>query len=107
MVRRTTWILLGVLAFVAIGYAAWRRTAAPTPEAEPTTTAGNLWNLSADQVDSVRLVDQTDRGLLVVQRDPQSGWRVLAPRTGEADAGRIEFTLAWLLAPAIPESLEA
>ena len=106
MVRRTTWILLGVLALAAIGYAVWRPTGTPSSGVEPTTTAENLWILNADQLEIVRLVDQTDGGLLVVQRDPQSGWRMLAPRIGEADAGRIELAVAWLLAPAIRESLE-
>jgi len=106
MVRRTTWVLLGALGLAAIGYAALGQAGTQSSEVEPTAAAENLWNLNADQVDTVRLVDRTNGGLLVVQRDPQSGWQMLAPRIGEADAGRVELAVAWLLAPEIRDSLE-
>ena len=106
MVRRTTRILLGVLGLTALGYAAWQWSGAPTSDVEPTAAAVQLWNLNADQVETVRIVGPRDGNLLVVRRDPASGWRMLAPRIAQADAGRIELALEWLLAPPIRDALE-
>jgi hypothetical protein len=106
MIRRTTWVLLALLVLVAVGYAALRLPATPPLASAPTAAEGQLWTLSADQVDTLRLVDRSDGGLLVVQRDPQSGWRMTAPRVDEADSGRIELALAWLLAPGVSQWLE-
>src|SRR3990172_2359922 len=105
MIRRTTWILLGFLVIASIGYAVSRQMGAKAPAGEPAAPTESLWNLIAEQVDSVRLVDPTSGRLIVIRRDPQSGWRMSAPRSGEADAGRIELALAGLLAPAIRETL--
>jgi len=106
MIRRTTWILLGFLVIAGIGYAVLRQMEAKAPAGEPAALTETLWNLIAEQVDSVRLVDPASSRLIVIGRDPQSGWRMSAPRRGEADAGRIEIALAGLLAPAVREALE-
>ncbi len=106
MIRRTTWILLGFLVLVGIGYAVLQQGAGTPAAGEQASPTEDLWTLVAEQVDTVRLVDPASHALVVVRRDPQSGWRMVAPRIGEADAGRIEMALAGILAPAVRQSLE-
>jgi len=106
MVRRTTWILLGVLAVVAVAYGLWRRASAQKVDAEPTAAPVQLWSLTADQIETLRLVNLSSGRLLVVRRDPLAGWQMTAPRIVEADSGRIEMALGWLLAPDVRQSLE-
>lgn len=106
MVRRTTWILLAALAVAALAYLGWQRWA-PQP-AEPTAAAGpqTAWSMTAEQVESIRVTDLANPGVLVVRRDADEGWRMLAPGLGGAEAGRIEAALAGVLAPTVRQSLE-
>jgi hypothetical protein len=42
----------------------------------------------------------------LLRRDPQLAWRMLAPTTGGADAGRVEAALTAVLAPVVQQSLD-
>jgi len=107
MVRRTTWILLGVFAAAALLYFGGIRLAAGSPEATPTELPGSPWSLLAEQVESIRVTDLSASDLVVVKRDPTEGWRMLAPALSAAEAGRIEAALASALAPTVRQTLAA
>jgi hypothetical protein len=106
MVRRTTWILLGVFAAGVLAYAGWQRFAPPPDEATPTAAPDSPWSLSPEQVVSIRLTDLADPAVVVVRRDPEEGWRMVAPAIGGADAGRIEAALTAVLAPVVQQTLD-
>jgi hypothetical protein len=107
MVRRSTWILLAVLAVALLAFLGWRRGV--PGRLEPTVTPGpeSPWSISADHVESVRVTDLTGPTVVVLRRDPSEGWRMLAPVLGPADAGRIEAAVAGVLAPAVRQDLAA
>jgi hypothetical protein len=107
MIRRTTWILLGVLVAAVLVYTGWQRFAPAEADVTPTAVTESLWSLLPEQVDSVRLTDLADPRVVVVVRDVEQGWRMQAPAVGSADAGRIEAALAGVLAPPIQQSLDA
>ncbi len=107
MIRRTTWILLGVLAAAVLAYTGWQRYAPAEADATPTVVTESVWSLLPEQVESVRLTDLADPRVVVVVRDVEQGWRMQAPAVGSADAGRIEAALAGVLAPPIQQSLDA
>jgi hypothetical protein len=107
MIRRTTWILLGVLAAAVLAYTGWQPYAPAEADATPTVVTESVWSLLPEQVESVRLTDLADPRVVVVVRDVEQGWRMQAPAVGSADAGRIEAALAGVLAPPIQQSLDA
>ena len=106
MVRRTTWILLGAFAVVVLAYAGWRRFAPAPAEATPTMGPESPWSISPEQVESIRLTDLSDPALVVLRRDLEAGWRMLAPAIGGADAGRVEAALTAVLAPVVAQTLD-
>lgn len=106
MVRRTTWVLLGAFAVVLLAYAGRQRFAPPPIEATPTAGPESPWSISPEQVDSIRLVGLTDSAVLVLRRDQESGWRMLTPASGGADAGRVEVALTAVLAPVVAQTLD-
>lgn len=106
MVRRTTWILLGAFAVVVLAYAGWRRFAPAPAEATPTAGPESPWSISPEQVETIRLADLSDPAVVVLRRDLESGWRMLAPAIGGADAGRVEAALTAMLAPVVAQTLD-
>ena len=106
MVRRTTWILLGAFAVVVLAYAGWRRFAPAPAEATPTAGPDSPWSISPEQVESIRLTDLSDPAVVVLKRDLETGWRMLAPAIGGADAGRVEAALTAVLAPVVAQALD-
>jgi len=106
MVRRTTWILLGAFAVVVLAYAGWRRFAPAPADATPTAGPESPWSISPEQVESIRLTDLSDPALVVLRRDLEAGWRMLAPAIGGADAGRVEAALTAVLAPVVAQTLD-
>jgi len=106
MVRRTTWILLGAFAVVVLAYAGWRRFAPAPAVATPTAGPESPWSISPEQVESIRLTDLSDPALVVLRRDLEAGWRMLAPAIGGADAGRVEAALTAVLAPVVAQTLD-
>src|SRR3972149_602607 len=107
MVRRTTWIMLGAFAVVVLAYAGWRRFAPAPAEATPTAGPESPWSISPEQVESIRLTDLADPAVVVLQRDLETGWGMLAPAIGGADAGRIEAPLTAMLAPVAAQGSQA
>jgi len=106
MVRRTTWILLGAFAVVVLAYAGWRRFAPAPAVATPTAGPESPWSISPEQVESIRLTDLSDPAVVVLRRDLETGWRMLAPAIGGADAGRVEAALTAMLAPVVAQALD-
>jgi hypothetical protein len=107
MVRRSTWILLAALAGAALIVFGWNRFAPAPVEPTPTASPESPWSLLPEQVDSIRIVDLSGSAVVTVRRDPTSGWRLLSPTPGEADAGRVEAALTGALAPVVRQILAA
>src|SRR3972149_2498379 len=106
MVRRMPWIMLGAFSVVVLAYAGWRRFAPAPAEATPTAGPESPWSISPEQVESIRLTDLADPAVVVLQRDLEAGWRMLAPAIGGADAGRIEAALTAMLAPVVAQAID-
>jgi hypothetical protein len=106
MVRRTTWILLGAFVVVLAAYAGRHRFAPEPIEAIPTAGPESPWSVSPEQVETIRITGLAHPALVVVKRDPEAGWRMLAPAIGGADAGRIEAALTSVLAPVVAQAID-
>lgn len=105
MIRRTTWVLLGALAVVVVGFVALGRLSPAGSDEATATPAETVWTLAGEEIESFRVVDRVEGKLVVLARDPEHGWRMLAPSIGPADAGRVEMALASLLSPRVRQRL--
>lgn len=104
MVRRPTWILLGVLAVVALATFAWP-AARPAVEDEALPPVEALWDVPSDEIDSVRVVDLASGAVLLARRDADVGWRLQSRGGSPADSGRVEMGVASLDSPGIVQRL--
>ncbi len=99
MIRRGTWILLGV--FVTfLAFSIWWTEFRPG-EAEPsfdlTPAPEALWPES--EILRVRIVDRKEGAVVEARRDAEDLWVLLRPEPGPADVARMERAVSWLEAP--------
>jgi hypothetical protein len=90
-----------------LAYFGWQRFGPAQAETTPTLGPDSPWSLAPEQVDTIRLTDPGGAAVVVLQRDPDQGWRMRAPAMGEADAGRIEAALTAVLAPVVAQAMES
>lgn len=98
MIRRTTWILVGLLAAAVVGALAWTRRAPPA-ETDLTPTPQAIWEIDSASIRSIRIEDVVSGSVVEVERNLEEAWHVVQPTPGPADAGRVERSAAWLALP--------
>jgi len=98
MIRRTTWILIGLLAAAVVGALAWTRRTPPA-ETDLTPTPAAIWEVDSASIQSIRLEDAVSGSVVEVERNPEEAWHLVQPTPGPADAGRVERSAAWLALP--------
>lgn len=112
MVRRSTWILLGLLAAAALAFVLWP-SADPAGEEELVPETETIWDVASQDIASILVVDLVGGAVIAVQRDPEVGWRLQSPAGVPAESGQVEMAAASLASPGIvqrvtgPEGLEA
>jgi hypothetical protein len=104
MVRRSTWILLGVLSVLVVAYLAWRRDA-PAETEPPTAVAETLWTVPSEQIDTVRIIDLQGNRMVLARRDPEVSWRLQYPVVGAGDSAAIEMGVASLASPSVRQRI--
>lgn len=89
-----TWVMLVVLALVVAGayYLLELRGGS-----EPGSEVDYVWELEADEIAGVRVVDHASGAAVAVEMDGAGGWRVTEPLSGTASAEDCEY-LAYSLA---------
>ena len=100
MIRRSTWIMLGLFALSLSAAVLWNRfkpSAEEGNEAEPTPQP--FWTATSSDLTGFR-VEETGTGNVVdVRRDAESAWLILEPDGALADLARIERAASWLASP--------
>jgi hypothetical protein len=97
MIRRNTWIALGLFV-VVLGAAIWwtkqggssNSTETPTPTPEP------VWTFSPEQIVALQIESIEDGSIVRARRDPAAGWVLEEPSAPYADSGRLEQAAASL-----------
>lgn len=91
MIRRNTWIALGLF-IVALGGAIWwSRTGGPSePEQTPTPTLEPVWSFSPEEIVAIQVESNEDGTVVRARRDESAGWVLEEPSAPYADSGRIE-----------------
>jgi hypothetical protein len=103
MIRRSTWIALGVFA-VLLALAVWwsrQDSADPVELVGGTPAPAPLWEFTSDQIVTLRVESSGDDKVLEVTRDPDTGWRMTSPVAEPADAARVESVVTWLASPQV------
>ncbi len=85
MIKRSTWILLIVLALAVGAYFLIKNRPVKSTEATPTASGSNFLVTQADgNLQSLRIED-TEGNVVQMQLDPSKVWVLSAPTPGEAD----------------------
>jgi len=93
MIKKPTWILIGVLVIILI--TAWLIQTLPFgKKVEPTPTVGygSLFNLSANPIIACKITDNTGK-IVAVERDANGAWVLTEPSGLEADTERIQAAI--------------
>lgn len=100
MIRRGTWITLGVFVAVLL-FALWLVKGRPAGSsvAEATPTPEPLWQVEGTEVASLRVEDLSAGRALEVRRREEGGWEVLRPAGGALGDDAIEMAVTWLESP--------
>ena len=87
MVKRSTWILLAILALVVGAYFLITNRPAKPGQATPTALGNTFLVSKSDGVLQSLQIDNTQFYTFRMQRDPNGVWVITAPSAGEADQG--------------------
>ena len=108
MIKRSTWIVLGVFLLLLAGAYLWQRNQPEGEtggEATPTPPASVYNNLDATKIKSFQ-VDDSQGGSMVVERDLTGMWSLVKPQAEATDAGRVEAAISQLTAMMVLSQLD-
>ncbi len=100
MIRRNTWITLGVFV-VLLGFAVWWTRFRPegAASAEATPTQAPLWEVGADQILGIVVEDLTTGETVDLELQDDGTWVVNQPEEGSITSDRAQQAVDWLAAP--------
>jgi len=91
MIRRNTWIALGLFVVALGGTIWWTRTGGGSePQQTPTPTLEPVWSFSPEEIVAIRVDSNEDGASMQARRDAAAGWILVDPAAPYADSGRIE-----------------
>lgn len=99
MIRRNTWILLGLFGIVLLGawlFQNWRQKTAAT-QPTPTPAAGeSLFDVTGSEIASLQ-IESREGSRLVLGRDDQGMWVIKEPEERAADIASVEAGITQLI----------
>jgi hypothetical protein len=106
MIRRSTWIVIALLAIVIGAYFVIKNRPPTATPPTPTVLANSfLITIGSDKLQSIRISDLANSTTLV-ERDSASNWQVALPAPGPADQGLAEAAETQVGAMRIVTTLE-
>jgi hypothetical protein len=99
MIRRNTWITLGVFALVLVAAILVRQRQQAEPPPTPSASLEPLWQVESSEIVGLTVEDLQAGTVLQLERDPEDLWQIVLPETLPADPARVERAVAWLSAP--------
>lgn len=99
MIRRNTWITLGVFGLVLVAAILVRQRQQAEPAPTPSASLEPLWQVESSDIVGLTVEDLQAGTVLQLERDPEDLWQIVLPETLPADPARVERAVAWLSAP--------
>jgi len=99
MIRRNTWIAVGIFAIVVVLALLLNQTNESPTALEPISTPTPLWSVSPEEIVAIIVEERVTGTVLEVERNVEDLWRMTRPDQAPADAARIERAASWLSAP--------
>lgn len=99
MVRRSTWIALGVFAAVILSALILNQTHVEQPPAAATPLPGPLWTVQSADIVALAVQDFGASSILKFERHEDDLWRMVLPEQGAADVASVERAVSWLSSP--------
>jgi len=99
MIRRNTWITLGVFGLVLVAAILVRQQQQAEPTPTPSASIAPFWQVESSEIVSLTVEDLQAGTVLQLERDPEDLWQIVVPETLPADPARVERAVAWLSAP--------
>ncbi|MGA9532116.1 MAG: DUF4340 domain-containing protein [Anaerolineales bacterium] len=97
MIRRNTWITMGLFAVILAGAVLWtKRGGSSTATETPTPTQEPVWTFSPEDVVALQVQSIEDGSVIRARRDAAAGWVLEEPSAPYADTGRLEIAAASL-----------
>jgi hypothetical protein len=106
MIRRSTWILVGVFALVLLGAVYWQQRAQAPGEAEttPVPTQAALFPLTLEEISRLRVEGST--GEVVLEQEAGGSWQLAEPAGEGTDPDQVEARLTQLTSMRVRTDLE-
>ena len=100
MIRRNTWVTVGVFAVLLV-FAVWWTQFRPETgaTAETTPTPEPLWEVQASQIVGLRIEDLSGGTAVEIRRTESGEWQVLEPADRRVAADRVGQAVSWLEVP--------
>jgi hypothetical protein len=98
-IRLGTWIALGAFIILLGGALWWNHRKASIVDTNATPTIAPLWSSTSVKIAKLRVEDGAGERAIEVARDPDTGWKLIAPASPYPDVGRIESAASWLEDP--------
>lgn len=100
MIRRNTWILVGLFAVLLALVLVWNPTAEEGgSEQTPTATLAPIWSVSTEEIREILVENLSNETKIHLSRDEESGWIAVEPEMEQVDAARIERGASWIANP--------
>lgn len=99
MVRRSTWIALGVLATLILSAVILIQTQNEQPPPAVTPEPDPLWSIQSADIVALTVEDLAAGNTLQFERNAEEFWSMVRPEQGEADVASVERAVSWLAAP--------
>jgi hypothetical protein len=100
MIRRNTWIVLGILGLLVVAALIANRSTPEAVEQRPTDSPEPLWELVSSDIAGLIVEDLRQQTVVEIARDEEQLWRMLRPEDRPVDASRVERAVSWLASPA-------
>jgi len=100
MIRRSTWITLGVFIILLVFAIYWTNFRSTETTIEPTPLPESPWSLSFAEIESVKISNYEQGKSLELRRNSEGNW-VESSHDGDVDAGTVEQAISWLAAPIV------
>jgi hypothetical protein len=107
MIRKSTWITLGLFIVVLAFAIYWTSFRAPESPEESTPMPQPPWSLFSSEIEGLKVEDFESGESVELARDSEGGWARMTPEQGPVDSEMVEQSISWLASPSVTRQISA